>query len=129
VRAFARHARGKAGNRARQANDTAASSGRRCPPYALSQEVRVDMTGPEVLDVARDSIMTLVLVSAPLMLVGLVVGVVISLFQALTQIQEMTLVFVPKILAIFAAMLIALPFMGDLMQGHMTRLAARIMGG
>jgi len=49
------------------------------------------MTGPEVLDVARDAIITLVLVSAPLMLVGLVVGVVISLFQALTQIQEMTL--------------------------------------
>ena len=59
----------------------------------------------------------------------LMVGVVISLFQALTQIQEMTLVFVPKILAIFVAMLIALPFMGDVLQGHMTRLAARIMGG
>src|SRR2546430_16178308 len=87
------------------------------------------MTGPEVLDVARDAIVTLVLVSSPLMLVGLVVGVVISLFQALTQIQEMTLVFVPKILAIFIAMLIALPFMGDVLQGHMTRLAARIMGG
>src|SRR5437868_4604453 len=86
------------------------------------------MTGPEVLDVARDAIITLVLVSAPLMLVGLVVGVVISLFQALTQIQEMTLVFVPKILAIFIAMLVALPFMGDVLQGHMTRLAARIMG-
>src|SRR5436305_7995075 len=88
-----------------------------------------DMTGPEVLDVARDAIITLVLVSAPLMLVGLVVGVVISLFQALTQIQEMTLVFVPKILAIFVAMLVALPFMGDVLQGHMTRLAARIIGG
>ena len=71
----------------------------------------------------------LVLVAAPLMLVGLIVGVVISLFQALTQIQEMTLVFVPKILAIFIAMLVALPFMGDMMQGHMTRLAARIIGG
>ena len=79
------------------------------------------MTGPEVLDVARDAIITLVLVSAPLMLVGLVVGVVISLFQALTQIQEMTLVFVPKILAIFVAMLVALPFMADVLQGHMTR--------
>ena len=79
------------------------------------------MTGPEVLDVARDAIMTLVIVSAPLMLVGLVVGVVISLFQALTQIQEMTLVFVPKILAIFVAMLVALPFMADVLQGHMTR--------
>ena len=87
------------------------------------------MTGPEVLDVARDAIMTLVIVSAPLMLVGLVVGVVISLFQALTQIQEMTLVFVPKILAIFIAMLIALPFMGDALNGHMARLAARIAGG
>src|SRR3974390_1718406 len=80
------------------------------------------MTGPEVLDVARDSIMTLVVVSAPLMLVGLVVGVVISLFQALTHIQEMTLVFVPKILAIFVAMLIALPFMADVLHGHMMRL-------
>jgi flagellar biosynthetic protein FliQ len=63
------------------------------------------------------------------MLVGLVVGVVISLFQALTQIQEMTLVFVPKILAIFIAMLIALPFMADVLQGQMTRIAARIAGG
>ena len=61
-----------------------------------------------------------------MVLVGLVVGVVISLLQALTQIQEMTLVFVPKILAIFAAMLIALPFMADLLQSHMLRIAARI---
>ena len=87
------------------------------------------MSGPEVLDVARDAIMTLVIASAPLMLVGLAVGVIISLFQALTQIQEMTLVFIPKILAIFAAMLIALPFMADALQGHMARVAARIAGG
>jgi flagellar biosynthesis protein FliQ len=87
------------------------------------------MTGPEVLDVARDSILTLVYVASPLMLVALGVGVVISLFQALTQIQEMTLVFVPKILAMFVALLIALPFMADHLHGHMTRLAARIIGG
>jgi len=87
------------------------------------------MTGSEVLDVARDSILTLVLVSSPLMLIGLAVGVIISLFQALTQIQEMTLAFVPKILAIFLAMLVALPFMADLMQGHMTRLVSRIVAG
>jgi len=87
------------------------------------------MTGADVLDVARDAIYTLVLVSAPPLVVGLVVGVVISLFQALTQIQEMTLVFVPKILAIFAAMLLMLPFMGELMQNQMTRLVARIMSG
>jgi flagellar biosynthetic protein FliQ len=87
------------------------------------------MTGPEVIDVARDAIVTLVLVASPLMLVGLAVGVAISLIQALTQIQEMTLVFVPKILAIFLAMLVALPFMGDALQAHMARLAARIVGG
>jgi flagellar biosynthesis protein FliQ len=87
------------------------------------------MTGPEVIDVARDSLLTLVLVASPLMLVGLAVGLAISLFQALTQIQEMTLVFVPKILAIFVAMLIALPFMGDALQGYMARIAAHITGG
>jgi flagellar biosynthetic protein FliQ len=87
------------------------------------------MSGPEVLDVARDAIVTLVLVCSPLMLVGLAVGVAISLFQALTQIQEMTLIFVPKILAIFATMLVALPFMADALQAHMMRLAARIIGG
>jgi flagellar biosynthetic protein FliQ len=87
------------------------------------------MTGPEVLDVARDTIITLVLVASPLMLVGLIVGVVVSLFQAITQIQEATLVFVPKILAIFIAMLVTLPFMADVLQGQMMRLAARIAGG
>ena len=54
-------------------------------------------------------------------------GVIVSLFQALTQIQETTLVFVPKIIAMFLAMLIALPFMADLLQGHMLRIAARIV--
>jgi len=87
------------------------------------------MSGAEVLDIARDAILTLVLVAAPLMLVGLAVGVIISLFQALTQIQEMTLVFVPKILAMFAAMLVALPFMADILHAHVMRLAARIAGG
>ena len=82
-----------------------------------------------IIDVARDSIVTLVLVASPLMLVGLAVGLAISLFQALTQIQEMTLVFVPKILAMFIAMLIALPFMGDALQGYMARIAAHITGG
>ena len=87
------------------------------------------MTGPEVLDVARDAIVTLVVVASPLMLIGLVVGVVISLFQALTQIQEMTLVFVPKILAIFLSLLIALPFMAETLHADMMRIAARIVSG
>lgn len=85
------------------------------------------MDGPAVLDLARDAIWTLILVSSPLMLVGLVVGVAIALVQALTQIQEMTLVFVPKIIAIFVAMVVALPFMGQVMTGFMDRIADRII--
>jgi len=87
------------------------------------------MTGPEVMDVARDAIVTLILVAAPLMLVGLVVGVAVSLLQALTQIQETTLVFVPKILAIFLALLVALPFMADALHSNFLRIAARITSG
>ena len=64
-----------------------------------------------------------------MMLVGLLVGVIIALFQALTQIQEMTLVFIPKIIAIFLTMLITLPFMGSTLAGYMDRIAAHIVGG
>ena len=64
------------------------------------------MTGAETLDVARDAIWTIVVVSSPLMVVGLVVGVVVSLFQALTQIQEQTLSFAVKLIAVFATILL-----------------------
>jgi flagellar biosynthesis protein FliQ len=87
------------------------------------------MSGAEVMDVARDGIFTLLLVSSPLLIVALVVGVAISLLQALTQIQEMTLAFVPKILAVFLAFLVALPFMSDALAGYMTRIAERIVSG
>jgi len=87
------------------------------------------MNGAEILDVARDAIWTIVLVSSPLMLVGLVVGVAISLVQALTQIQEMTLAFVPKILAIFITLMVVLPFMADALHSHMMRITSRIIGG
>jgi flagellar biosynthesis protein FliQ len=87
------------------------------------------MSGPEVLDVARDAIVTLLIVAAPLMLVGLIVGVAISLLQALTQIQESTLVFVPKILAIFLAMLVALPFMADALHANFLRIVAHVTSG
>ena len=64
-----------------------------------------------------------------MMIVGLLVGVVIALFQALTQIQEMTLVFVPKIIAIFVTMLLTLPFMGATMQAFMERIVDMIIVG
>ena len=87
------------------------------------------MTGLEVLDISRESIWTLIIVSAPMLMVGLVVGVVIALFQALTQIQEQTLVFVPKILAIFITLLVALPFIGAQMAMLMTRVSDLIVTG
>jgi flagellar biosynthetic protein FliQ len=87
------------------------------------------MTGGMVLDIARDGIFVFLKAGAPLMLVALIVGLAISLVQALTQIQEQTLVFVPKIVAVFAAMLLFLPFMGDALAGYMGRVATRIAAG
>ena len=87
------------------------------------------MDGAAILDVARDGIVTFLKVGAPLMLIALVVGLVISLVQALTQIQEQTLIYVPKILAVFAALLLMLPFMGDALAAYMARIAAQIAAG
>ena len=87
------------------------------------------MTGAVVLDLAREGIWVMIFVGAPMLIVGLVVGVVIALFQALTQIQEQTLVFVPKILAIFVVMLLTLPFMGALLGNYMLKLADMIVVG
>jgi flagellar biosynthesis protein FliQ len=77
------------------------------------------MTGADTLDLARDAIWLLIELSAPMMIAGLVVGVVIALLQALTQIQEMTLVFVPKILAVFVVLIISLPFMAAVLNTFM----------
>jgi flagellar biosynthetic protein FliQ len=87
------------------------------------------MTGPDLLDVARDGIVTFLKVASPLMLVALVIGVAISLIQALTQIQEQTVVFVPKIIVVGLAMMLFLPFMGDALAAYMTRIASRIATG
>lgn len=84
------------------------------------------MTPGEVLDIGREAIMASIFASAPIMLIGLGVGVAIALFQALTQIQEMTLTFVPKILAIFAALLVLLPPMGAVIGDLATAIFARM---
>ena len=86
------------------------------------------MSGTEVLDVGRDAIWLTLQLCAPVLIVGLVVGVGIGLIQALTQIQEATLVYAPKIVAIFISLLIFLPLMGALMSGFMRQIAARIAG-
>jgi len=69
------------------------------------------MTAEFVNQVAARTIETTLLVAGPVLLVGLVVGLLISLLQAITQIQEMTLVFVPKILAVFLSVFVLLPWM------------------
>ena len=72
------------------------------------------MTGLDVIDVARSSLWITIQVASPLLLVALVVGVSVSLFQALTQVQEITLTFIPKILCIFIALFFLLPIYGDI---------------
>ncbi len=64
-----------------------------------------------VIEVGREALWVILKVSGPIMLVGLVVGLLIALFQALTTIQELTLTFVPKILMVFVAIIVFLPFM------------------
>ncbi len=64
-----------------------------------------------VAEVSREAIYVLIMMSAPVLGVALVVGLMISLFQALTQIQETTLTFVPKIIAVYFGMLLILPYM------------------
>ena len=67
-----------------------------------------------LMDFAQQAVLTTILASAPLLLIALVVGLVISIFQTVTSIQEQTLAFVPKIIAIFLGVVIFGPYMGDL---------------
>jgi flagellar biosynthetic protein FliQ len=64
-----------------------------------------------LLEVGRDAVIVTLKLGAPLMIIALLIGLVISLFQALTQIQEVTLTFVPKIIVVFISMLLLAPFM------------------
>lgn len=69
------------------------------------------MTPQMVVAIGREALTVTLLVAAPMLAFGLVIGLIISIFQAVTQINEMTLTFVPKILAVALALLIFLPFM------------------
>lgn len=85
------------------------------------------MTEAEAIEVVRDALYTTIIVSLPLMLIALVVGLAISLFQALTQLQEQTLTFVPKILLMFTAMVFLLPFMNSHLKTFTERIMDRIV--
>lgn len=80
------------------------------------------ITEGQIMDISREAIYTIILTAAPLLLVSLCVGLIISIFQTVTSIQEQTLTFVPKILAVFAMMLLIGAWMLDNMSGFMIRL-------
>lgn len=84
------------------------------------------MDSVEVINIVRDGIWVLIIVSAPLMLTALVVGLAVSLVQALTQVQEMTLTFVPKILAMLVMLILVMPFMMQSLQDYTEELFTRI---
>jgi len=80
------------------------------------------MSDGVIVSITQDALMTAVLVSAPILIVSLVIGLVISVFQAMTQINEVTLTFVPKILGVFAVAAIMGPWMVGTMVSYTTRL-------
>ncbi len=81
----------------------------------------------EVIDLARDALWTLILTATPALSAALLVGLIIALFQALTQIQEMTLTFVPKIIAIFFILILVLPYMFQTLSDFNERLMEKIV--
>ncbi len=80
------------------------------------------MTVDLIIGLMAEAVKVTLLLSAPMLMVGLVVGLIISIFQAVTQIQEMTLTFVPKIVAVMLALIIALPWMLNLMVTYTQKL-------
>ena len=87
------------------------------------------MNTAEVVDIGREAIYALLKMGGPIMGIALVVGLIVALFQALTQIQEMTLTFVPKIIVIFLAELVLLPFMISTLTTFSQGLFERIASG
>ncbi|UUX50468.1 flagellar biosynthesis protein FliQ [Nisaea acidiphila] len=85
------------------------------------------MNEVEAIEIGREAVMTMLTMSTPIMLVGLAIGLLIALFQALTQLQEMTLVFVPKIIVVFAALIFFLPFMLNTLNAFMQSIADKII--
>ena len=86
------------------------------------------MDAASAIEVGQDAVYTMLVISLPLMLVSLGIGIIISLFQAMTQIQEMTLTFVPKIIIVFLALLFFLPFMLAELISFFERVTDRMIG-
>ncbi|MGB5107742.1 MAG: flagellar biosynthesis protein FliQ [Candidatus Zixiibacteriota bacterium] len=84
------------------------------------------MTSQYVIALGKEAIVLTLMVSAPMLILGLIVGLAISVFQAVTQINEMTLTFVPKIIAVGLALLICFPWIINMLVGFTTRLFTSI---
>ena len=84
------------------------------------------MSEEAVLEIGRNGIWVVLQLSAPIMAAGLLIGLIIALFQALTTIQEMTLTFVPKIIVIFITIILTLPFMISTLTDFTTNLFERM---
>ncbi len=82
-----------------------------------------------ILDIAREAFWVTLLVAGPAMIAGLLVGVAIALVQALTQVQEATLVFVPRLVVMLLVIAVALPFMGAALGDFSVKLYETIAGG
>jgi flagellar biosynthetic protein FliQ len=86
------------------------------------------MTPESVVSIGQQALLTMLMVSAPMLLAALVVGLLVSIFQAATQINEMTLSFIPKLIAVFAALIVAGPWMTGLLVEYIRQLFAGIPG-
>jgi len=86
------------------------------------------MTAADMLQLARAALMLLLTIAGPMLIASLIIGVAIGLVQALTQIQEMTLTFVPKMIGIGVVLMLGLPMMGRALAAFMEELALRIIG-
>ncbi|HXY99747.1 MAG TPA: flagellar biosynthesis protein FliQ [Stellaceae bacterium] len=87
------------------------------------------MTTPDAIDLAHQTVVVALKLGGPVMLLALAVGLAISFLQALTQIQEMTLTFVPKMLVILVSLLVLLPFMITTLTDFTQSLVGRIISG
>lgn len=80
------------------------------------------LTEGQVMDISREAIYTIILTAAPLLLTSMIIGLIVSIFQTVTSIQEQTLTFVPKVLSMFAMMLLIGAWMLNNMSGFMVKL-------
>lgn len=86
------------------------------------------MTPESVMSMGRQAMEVTLMVAAPMLLVALIIGLIVSIFQAATQINEQTLSFIPKLVGIFAALVIAGPWMLSIMLDYMRQLFVGIPG-